>query len=192
MESVETYWDKRRGDVLYAVVDRLVKKTVGNAKSVLDVGSGGCPHLEVFEAAERRVSVDLRSPYEAAGVEAVTMDFLDWEADQKYDVVLCLQSVDRFRNPRKAAEKLLKTGRTVIVSVTYGRVIERGAGKPSETVDEETLYQWFRRQPNFTYFCKEVVSGDLRLICVFDATPQPWASTNERRAIRQAAQAAKA
>jgi hypothetical protein len=182
-EAVSThlsYWEARKNFLYYQVVRIIATQVAEDAKSVLDVGSAGCPYLEWFPDAEQRTSLDLRKPYVASGIKSVTSNYLNWDVDQRYDLVLCLQVLEHVPDAGAFAQKLLASGKIVVASVPYKW---RGGGVSThvhDPVDEAKMLKWFGREPNFSYICTEISTGAKRLICVYDAIPQKWRSLRQR------------
>jgi hypothetical protein len=182
-EAVPTYlsyWEARKNFVYYQVVRIIATQLAEGAKSVLDVGSAECPNLEWFPDAEQRTSLDLRKPYVASGIKSVKSNYLSWEVDQQYDLVLCLQVLEHVPDAGAFAQKLLASGKIVVASVPYKW---HGGGVSThvhDPVDEAKMLQWFGREPNFSYICTEISTGAKRLICVYDAMPQKWRSLRQR------------
>jgi hypothetical protein len=114
-----SYWEARKNFLYYQVVRIIATQVAEDAKSVLDVGSAGCPYLEWFPDAEQRTSLDLRKPYVASGIKSVTSNYLNWDVDQQYDLVLCLQVLEHVPDAGAFAQKLLASGKIVVASVPY-------------------------------------------------------------------------
>jgi hypothetical protein len=178
--TASSYWEERKNFLYYQVVRIIATGVAGEAKSVLDVGSSGCPYLDWFPEAEHRTSLDLRKPYVAEGIDSVTSNYLTWEVDRQYDLVLCLQVLEHVRKADEFAQKLLASGKIVVVSVPYKWSEGSVSSHVHDPVDEAKLRKWFGREPNYSYICAEVNSGARRLICVYDAMPQKWKSLKQR------------
>ena len=180
-----------KGDALYYEVARVLSQKLAKRNgAILDVGSGGHPALEWFPEAAVRVSVDRRKPYDAPGVLPVTDGFFDWKAEQVFDLALCLQVLQQITNAQKAAQKLLRIARIVVVSVPYKwKEGERGAAQ-HYNIDEEMMLEWFGREPNFQYLCREIASDAPRLIHVYERNAMIWSTLSERTRLRADRQAA--
>src|SRR5688572_22799036 len=90
-----TYWERRKDSVYLAAAKVICAKYSQGPGSVLDVGSNRTPTLEWHRAdGTRLVSVDLKRPYVAPGVESVTGDFLKYEASAPFDLVTCFQVLE--------------------------------------------------------------------------------------------------
>lgn len=174
------YWEGRKGLLYYQVVRILAEDIGKDAESIIDVGSAGCPYLDWFPQATHRTSLDLTRPYEAPGVQSFKGDFLTWTADRQYDVVTCLQVLEHVPDARAFAQKLLATGKTVIVSVPYKWRKGHTESHVHDPVDKAKLRAWFGRRPSFQYVVTEVSTRTRRIVHVYDASPIPWASLSQR------------
>jgi hypothetical protein len=152
-----TYWEQRK-DSVYLHAARLVCRRFGaNPKSVIDVGSNGTPTLEWHrETASRLVSLDLRRPYEAAGIESVTSDLLAFDPGTKFDLVTCFQVLEHVPNPKAFARKLLALGDVVVISVPYKWAKGRVKFHIHDPVDEAKLLEWFGRTPVYSHLSEEI------------------------------------
>lgn len=135
----EEYWRKRQNILYYQVVKIIVDHIGKNAMSILDVGSAGCPYLDWFKHIPKRTSIDLNTPYKSAGITSYTGDFMLWEPDQHYDLVLCLQVLEHVPDAEKFAQKLLTAGTTVVVSVPYKWPFGHKKSHVHDPVDEIKL-----------------------------------------------------
>ncbi|MBL0407490.1 methyltransferase domain-containing protein [Microvirga aerilata] len=175
-----SYWEARK-DILYYQVARVITSHLSKkAKTIIDVGSAGCPYLDWFSHVPMRTSLDLKRPYEAKGVKSITSNFLTWEPDRKYDIVTCFQVLEHVPDAEGFAQKLLEVGGIVIVSVPYKWPKGRTKSHVQDPVDEEKMLSWFHREPNFQYVCREVVAPVNRLIQVYDLMDGPWDALGRR------------
>ncbi len=180
-------WESHYNNLVYYHAVRVLVGHIGaRAKSMIDVGSAGYPYLDWFSHIERRVSLDLNQPYEAPGIESITTDFLKFETDELFDIATCFQVMEHVPDPAGFAQKLLKLGKTVIVSVPYKW--QKGWAKThiQDPVDEEKLFSWFRREPNFQYICHEIRIERPRIIQVYERNKDRWQYTGDRNRMRVA------
>jgi hypothetical protein len=184
VSPLDAYWESRKDNIYLQVVRSLVSGLGKKAASLLDVGTAGCPYLEWFPHIPNRVSVDLTRPYEAPGVTGIKADFLLWTPPEKYQLVLCLQVLEHVRRADLFARKLLSVGGTVIISVPYKWPKGRTRSHVHDPIDEEKLVRWFRREPNFSYLCREVTADSDRLIQVYERNNDVWSNLNQRARIR--------
>lgn len=193
MTQAGKYWAKRADAVYLRAVRGICDTIAGDAKTVLDVGSFGTPILEWRRrSALRLVSIDLRQPYVAEGVESITADFLDYTPAEPFDLVTCLQVLEHVPDAATFARKLLAVGRIVVVSVPYKWRQEACASHIHDPVDEHVMRSWFGRRPTSQYVAQEP-SGVLRLVQVYrTVAPPPPAkqprtiASPERMAVRVA------
>jgi hypothetical protein len=169
------YWQKRRDANYLQRVAKLVQAVGGDARSILDVGSNRCPYLDWFEWIPRRVSVDLQAPYFSPSVEGIKADFLTWQANEKFDLCLCLQVLEHVPDAGAFSRKLLASARQVIVSVPY---LWSGSCKyhVHDPVDDEKIAAWFGCEPDVSIVVTETPTEDnpkgvRRMICYFNCRP---------------------
>jgi hypothetical protein len=164
--SDECYWEARKASVYLFVARAICDKYGNEPKSVIDIGSNQTPTLEWHRnTAVRLVSLDLRQPYSAQGVESVKGTFLEYPSSEYFDLVTCFQVLEHVRDARTFAQKLLKTGKVVVVSVPYKwKGVVRG--HIHDPVDEEKMLGWFTQKPLFTYIAREL-NNVRRLIHVY-------------------------
>jgi hypothetical protein len=178
------YWHRRQDFLYYQVVRILATKLAEGSDSILDVGSHGSPYLEWFADVPNRTSLDLVEPYRADGITSVVSDFLAWEPDRRYDLVLCLQVLEHVREAKSFARKLLRTGRIVLISVPYRWPAGVSKNHVQDPVTIEKLVDWFGRKPDHTHLVVEPSTSKERLVCVFDEVPRPWTSLAVREGKR--------
>ena len=178
-----SYWDKRKNNIYLRYVDYIMCALSDETKSIIDVGSRSCPYLEWFPWATERVSLDLKKPFKAPGVRSIKTDFLTWEPDKHYDVVLCLQVLEHVPPVEEFAHKLLTLGRHVIVSVPYKWPETAMRGHVHDPIDRAKFLSWFPRRPDYMVVAREPMSHSLmakRLVAYFD-TERPGSGDAFRR-----------
>ncbi|MFN8518245.1 MAG: hypothetical protein U0667_02390 [Chloroflexota bacterium] len=162
------YWERRKDLLYYQVVRILADGLSEGAQSVLDVGSHGSPYLEWFEDLPIRTSLDLAEAYRAEGVTSIVSDFLTWQPDRRYDLVLCLQVLEHVPDARAFARKLLASGRIVIISVPYRWRPGKSKNHVQDPVTMGKIVGWFGRRPNYAHLVAEPAMGTGRIVCVFE------------------------
>jgi hypothetical protein len=178
--QVAQYWEARQDLLYYQVVRVLAHGLSNEATSMLDVGSAACPCLDWFPHIEERVSVDLKHPYDGPGVVPIRADFLEWQPEHPFDVVTCLQVLEHVPRADLFAKRLLAAGSIVVISVPYKWYAGRMGSHVHDPVDQEKLRDWFGREPNFEYLCKEVVGDSRRLIQVYERHGVRWRDLRDR------------
>lgn len=166
-----TYWKDRFDLLYYQAVDYVVRTVGTDAKSIVDVGTGGCPYLEWFPWIERRVSIDIRKPYGSATVQAVKANILTDEVPDGFDLCTCLQVLEHVEDASRFARRLTELANTVIVSVPHRWPAGKTLGHVHDPVDLEKLSGWFGRAPNYHFVVDEPLRGSKksRLIAIYDA-----------------------
>jgi SAM-dependent methyltransferase len=166
ISSDENYWEARKTSIYLFVAQAICQKYGSEPKTVIDIGSNQTPTLEWHRTtATRLVSLDLRQPYVADGVESIRGNFLDYHDDTYFDLVTCFQVLEHVRAADTFAKKLLTAGKVVVVSVPYRwKGVVRG--HVHDPVDEEKMLLWFGRKPSFAYIAREL-NNVKRLIQVY-------------------------
>jgi hypothetical protein len=151
------YWRKRK-DAIYLFAARLIcRRYCESPKSVMDVGSNKTPILEWHrETATRLVSLDIRRPYVAPGVESLTCDLFDYRVDEPFDLVTCFQVLEHVPDPAAFARKLKELGRVLVVSVPYNWKKGKCKSHLHDPVDQAKMHNWFEREPDFSYIAREL------------------------------------
>jgi hypothetical protein len=166
-----SYWEKRKNSIYLRYVDYITCALSNETRSLIDVGSRSCPYLDWFPWVEDRVSLDLTHPYHGPGVRSITADFLTWEPDRRYDVVLCLQVLEHIRPVKDFAAKLLEIGNHVIVSVPYRWPKDALQGHVHDPINRRKFESWFPRQPDYFFVVREPLSrrdSGSRIVAYFD------------------------
>lgn len=158
------YWQSRLNYAYYAEAIRSARERVPGGGSVLDVGSHETELLQRLDWFQRRVALDRRYVPPQPGIEMVRADFMGWDPEGSFDLVLCLQVLEHVADPSAFARKLLSCGRTVIVSVPYRWPVDRSPGHLNDPVDELKLRAWAGRDPLES---KVVANGGERLLAVY-------------------------
>lgn len=167
------YWQKRKDSIYLFAARQICAQHCPEPRSVIDVGSNNTPTLEWHrDSATRLVSLDLRRPYIAPGVDAITSDLLTYEPDQPFDLVTCFQVVEHVPNAHPFAKKLVSLGRTLVVSVPYKWRKGKCKWHVHDPVDEEKMFGWFERPPDFQYVATEL-NRVRRLIQVYKLSQEP-------------------
>lgn len=166
--SNNAYWLKRQNSIYIFTIKQIVRVLGEHAKSIVDIGSNGCPYLDWFDWIPERCSLDLRKPYEAKGVTSITADFLKHNFEKKFDVLTCLQVVEHVPDAGAFCKKLLTTANVLIVSVPYQWKAGQTKGHIHDPINLEKMNGWFGREPNYHIIIQEVESSARRLVCVYD------------------------
>lgn len=163
------YWRRRAGLIYYKAVSFIVNALQNDVDTIVDVGSGNTPVLEEFDWARRRLSIDIRKPYESDGVEALVCDIMTVRDLPRFDLCLCLQVLEHVPDAGAFARRLLELADVVIVSVPY-RWAGRTKGHIHDPVDEDKLRDWMGRDPVFSLLVEEPRDHkqNRRLISAYD------------------------
>lgn len=136
---------KRLSNVTYYIsVLRLAQQYASDAQSIIDVGAPW-PFVTAFDWIPNKVMLNDRYPeglVTPPDVEAVLVDFYEFEPREKYDLVICNQVMEHVPDPASFAKKLLSIGHTVIASVPYMWPEGTAPGHLQNDIDVETLLSW--------------------------------------------------
>ncbi len=140
----DEYWQDRKSMRYYREVLRLARKYGRTAKSVLDVGPNGTPLVCELDWIASKTVIDLASK-PIPGANCLHGDFLKFEPQQPFDLVMCLQVLEHIGPAGEFAQKLLAAGRVVIVSVPYRWPAGSCKHHVQDPVDEEKLRGWMQQ-----------------------------------------------
>lgn len=162
--------DQGRETGYFQEVVRLARQYVPAGTRVIDVGASDSELLSRLDWFPHRTAVDLHYAAQPRGIERVVMDFMDYRPTGACDLVVCLEVLEHLDDPAAFAQKLLRTGATVIVSVPYRWLAGACPTHRQDPVDEAKLQRWTGRGP---LEARVVSNGVQRLIAVYrgDAPP---------------------
>lgn len=161
-----SYWQDRRQMRYYRQVLDFARRYASGGGSVLDVGGRDCEYIAWFDWFQRKVVLDLKPPPLRPGVEVVASDFLAWQPDTTFDLVLCLQVLEHLPDPAPFCRKLLAAGRLVIVSVPYRWPNGLCTYHLQDPVDLAKLLRWTGRAALDQAVVRD--GARERLVAVFD------------------------
>jgi hypothetical protein len=138
------YWERRKTMRYYAEVLRLARKHAPTAQSVLDVGPNGTPLVCELDWIPSKTVIDLISQ-PIPGATCLKGNFLQFQPQQAFDLVLCLQVLEHIVPAGQFAQKLLAAGRLVIVSVPYRWPAGSCRHHVQDPVDEDKLRGWMEQ-----------------------------------------------
>jgi hypothetical protein len=174
------YWEGRKDSVYLKAAKDICAKYLTEGGSVLDVGSNRTPTLEWHrEKSVRLVSVDLRNPYRAPGVESIAGNFFDFDDAKPFGLVTCFQVLEHVPDAHAFAQKLLATGKTVVASVPYKWPKGTCKWHIHDPVDEIKMMGWFGQAPIESFIAVEPDTAAQRLIQVYRKMPEKaggWAT----------------
>lgn len=143
-----TYWERRQNARYLQEVLFLSQSVASMARSLVDVGTNGCPYLEWFDWIPRKISIDISQPYQSSSVQGIKTDFLTSPIKERFDLCLCLQTLEHVPDPEAFARKLLAVSTQVIISVPYLWPEGMTQGHIHDPIDEAKLGSWFGRPPD--------------------------------------------
>ena len=142
---MNTYFEERKHSPYYKYVRTLLGILSYNADSVCDVGSNGTDMISWLPCKEK-VSIDLRNPLRAEGIQSIKADFITYDFSRKFDIVTCFQVLEHIddEHVKLFANRLLEIAENLlIVSVPY--LWAKGACKYhlQDPVDQTKFASWF-------------------------------------------------
>lgn len=163
------YWAERSDLLYYRYVDYVMRVAAAEARSVVDVGTGGCPYLEWFDWIPERVSFDLAEPYRSPTVTGIAGELLTHEFGRRFDVCTCLQVLEHVPEPEPFARRLLELAPLVIVSVPHRWPEKAVRTHIHDPVTAGKLEGWMGRKPNWSMVVTEPfrVNTGSRLIALY-------------------------
>jgi hypothetical protein len=142
------YWEARQHMMYYKAIFQFVSVVGYQARSLIDVGSGGdTGYVQWMGWIPERAVLDFAIPNKPAGITAIETDFFTFDPPELYDVALCCQVLEHIPDPQAFCTKLRQIARHLIVTVPY----KWGVGTPGhihDPVDEHKLATWMQVPPN--------------------------------------------
>ena len=165
----EQYWTQRKHFNYYVEVVRLCRAYEPGGGHVIDVGAGPTHLLHRLDWFAHRVALDRFYFPARRGIDVVQADFLVYQPDRRFDLVLCLQVLEHLEDPARFARRLFAMGRTVIITVPYRWAAGLYSPHVQDPVDEAKLRSWTERAPLETRIVAD--HSRERLIAVYRNPP---------------------
>jgi hypothetical protein len=165
------YWAARRHMLYYQAVYQFVAAIGYNAKSLVDIGSGGTDYITWFDWIESRAKLDYRISNASPGIAKIETDFFEWNPEKKYDVALCLQVLEHIPDAKGFCDKLKTVCNRLLISVPY-KWSGKAEGHVQDPVDEEKVRSWMGIPPNTSQVVTEPF-GESRYIAYYDLKEGP-------------------
>ncbi len=159
---MSAYASSRKHLAYYRYIRNLLSMLSIRCESIIDVGSNDVDVISHLSC-PKKVSLDLRKPLEKTGVEPIKADFFKHSFQDKFDIACCFEVLEHLDNPNIFSQKLLQTGRLVVVSVPFKWKVGECKFHCQDPVDADKIISWFNREPMFL----QVVSR--RMIAVFSS-----------------------
>lgn len=140
--------------------------------SIAEVG-GGHILLSILPSyfCKSKTMVDIRPQnkcgddlLEMWGIDFLQLDVLNYELPFNYDLLICLQMLEHFDNPKSIVERLWAKAKNKIFSVPYNW--GPSPGHIQDYITEEVFFSWFPRRQDEYVIIKEN-SGNERIIGVW-------------------------
>lgn len=159
---------ERRKDLHYykkciELIDQISLKNM--PQSIIDIGGWNGFFIKDLSIKEK-VCLDKKvKSGDYDDVKYIEKEFLKWDADKQYDIVLCMQVLEHLNDKEIHAftEKLFQIGKSVIISIPYKWRKGWCKNHKQDPVDYTKLKSWTKRNPFESYLVKD--KGVERLIC---------------------------
>lgn len=138
----QDYWNARKDATYYREAVEMARAQAPAAKSVLDVGGGGCEYITWADWIPLKVALDPWRARELPGVLYLREEFEHFTPEIRFDLAFCLQVLEHIEDAGAFAQKLLASAETVIISVPYKWPAGYCPGHVQDPVDEEKLEGW--------------------------------------------------
>ena len=116
------------------------------------------------------------------------MDFFDFEPEEKYDFVTCLQVLEHIPDAKAFARKLFQTADHVLISVPYLWKKGRATYHVHDPVDRNKLLEWTGREPDYSVVVEEPLFDkhiSRRLISYYHLEGEKFTPSETRRNMRK-------
>ena len=163
--DANSYKNKRKNFLYYKVIKIILKFLSDKNYTILDVGSANMDMISDLNFKER-VSVDIVCPIESDKVIGIKTDFFDYKEPYKFDIVTCFQVIEHVENAKKFTQKLLNTGKLVIISLPYKWAKGLSKYHCQDPVDERKLYSWTNKKPVCSFYIKDL-DNNCRFISIY-------------------------
>jgi hypothetical protein len=168
--TAEEYWEERKNWLYYRKVVELAREFAPVAQKVIEVGPRDTPFLESIDWVPSKTAIDRYFKPRIRGATNLQGDFLKFQPECVFDLVFCLQVLEHLDSPEPFAQKLLQTGKVVIISVPYKWRKGYCKWHVQDPVDEAKLLAWTKKGWLTSAVVEDV--GAARLIAVFEGTAQ--------------------
>jgi SAM-dependent methyltransferase len=163
------YWELRKKEDLYILMPLIAKMITPKAQTVLDVGPYTSPLVLSMDWIPNKFVVEknleMKKNWESIkNVDFIHGDVLEFQNSNKFDLVICSQVIEHSDNPIIFAEKLMKLGKSLIVSTTYNVPFGKIEGHLQDPIDIPKFYSWFNKNPDITLICDHSSSKDIKFI----------------------------
>lgn len=165
------YWAARRHMLYYQAVFQYAAVAGYHAKNVLDVGCAGTDYVNWLYWISDRYVLDYSIPHPPKGTIAIETDFLSYQPESKFDLVMCCQVLEHVPQPFEFCQRLKEVAANLIVSVPY-QWLGKAPGHINDPVDGAKLKSWMGIAPNSHQVVSEPFR-ESRLIAYYNLTEGP-------------------
>jgi SAM-dependent methyltransferase len=164
--TAEEYWGERKDWLYYRTAVDFALEFAPKAQTVIEVGPRDTPFLELIDWVPSKTAIDRYFKPNIRGATNLQGDFMKFEPPRAFDLVFCLQVLEHLHAPDAFAQKLLRTGKTVIISVPYKWREGHCKWHVQDPVTEEKLLGWTNKAWLKSAVLKD--EGAERLVTVFE------------------------
>ncbi len=142
----------------------IVEILADKEKTILDIGSAGIDLIGKLPFKER-CSVALYGALNTDKIKGYEMDFFDFKPEKKIDIVTCFQVIEHVNEAKIFTQKLLDTGRTLVISLPYKWEKGRCKSHVQDPIDETKIYSWTSKKAQFTFYVRD--EKYWRIMCIY-------------------------
>ena len=138
------------------------------SESIIDIG-GWAGSFVSRTLIDEKVCLDLETKVECNDdVRNIIHDFLTWEPDKEYDIVICMQTLEHISDEEVGifARKLFEVSKHVLISVPYMWKKGQSSNHLQDPVNEEKIYEWTEKRPTKTHISTD--KNMQRIICYYN------------------------
>lgn len=141
------YWQNRKGMKYYQAAVQFARKYEPTAEYAIDIGANITQVIHQLTWIPHRAVLDIQEISPTPEVETIRADFLTYTPKIFFDLVLCLEVLEHLEDPEPFAQKLLKSGRSIILALPYRWPHGMVRSHFQDPVDEAKIKSWMHCDP---------------------------------------------
>jgi SAM-dependent methyltransferase len=167
------YWKKRKNDLYYQMIVKICSNLIKENENYSIIDYGCCDTEVIFDLkCKNKFLLDLNNNYSEKqkqiilekNIKFIRDSIMSIKWQNKFDICLCLQTIEHLDDPRKAFENIHKSSKKyTIISLPY-KWAEFKSHKHNH-IDEEIIKEWTQIEPNESFIVRD--NGFERIINVY-------------------------